>query len=175
MKKVLLGLVGSIGLFGLVALAADAGGQAGSVPAGKAKIGMRRGGLGLNLTADQKAKIAEIRKNAHEQIMNVLTDEQKAKLAAAKEKVQAMRPNLTDEQKTQIKAIFQAAREKAKAAQTPQEKVKIFRDARAEARKVLTAEQLKKVEALKAHFGGWRAHHPGLLMRHNMPATAPAQ
>jgi Spy/CpxP family protein refolding chaperone len=177
MNKILLGLVGTLALSSLIALAADQAAPAAGEKGPKAGVGMRWGQrLGLNLTADQKAKIAGIRQNAREQVKAVLTDEQKAKIAAAKEKLQAMRPNLTDDQKAKIKEIFGAAREKAKAAGTPEEKAKIFQAARAEARKLLTDEQIQKIDALKAHLKGWRGRvFRRALFLHSKFATAPAK
>jgi Spy/CpxP family protein refolding chaperone len=174
MRKALLGLAALVAMCGLGALAVGQAAPAGATADTRPAMGMHWGHhhLDLNLTAEQKAKIAEIRKSAHEQIMGVLTDEQKAKITAAKAKFEEMRPNLSDDQKAQIKAIFEAAREKAKSAKTVDEKVAIFKDAHAQAMKVLTPEQLKKVEAFKGHFGGWG--HGGRMMHHRMPATAPA-
>ena len=65
--------------------------------------------------------------------------------------------DLTADQKTKIEAIMKGAREKAAAAETPQAKQEIRKAAMEDIRKnVLTADQVKKLETMRANrpFGG---------------------
>ncbi len=80
----------------------------------------------LDLTAQQKTKLQEIRKSARIQLNNVLTAEQKEKIKQARanhEKPTDL--NLTEEQKTQIKAIRSNVRKDAMAVLTPEQKEKL--------------------------------------------------
>jgi Spy/CpxP family protein refolding chaperone len=94
----------------------------------------------LDLTDAQKKQARELFKATHEQVLAVLTDEQKAKLEAAKaeaakgeagkRKKGQVRDrledlNLTDEQKTKIKAIHEKAIEDFKAILTDEQKKKL--------------------------------------------------
>ncbi len=73
------------------------------------------------------------------------------KHAQAREKVKALfeQLNLTDDQKTKIKDIFQKAHTAAKAAANRAAKREIFKTAFEDAKKVLTAEQLAKLQELR--------------------------
>jgi len=128
-----------------------------------------RGLAGLELSDRQKAQIKEIMDAAHKQaaeaegrkakkeimeaarkkVSEVLTDEQREKLAARRK---AGRPgdlrglDLTDEQKAQVKEIMQAAREQAAEAEGREAKMEIYKAARKKiAEDVLTEEQRKQV------------------------------
>ena len=92
--------------------------------------------LNLNLTADQKAQLKTIRENTRSQINNVLTPDQQAKLAAAKQQRQQGQAgqgehkargvwaslNLTTDQKAQIKTIRQNAKQQMDAVFTPEQR-----------------------------------------------------
>ena len=86
-------------------------------------------GVNLNLTADQKAQLKQIHESTRSQIDAVLTPEQKAQLAAAKQQRQqgqsGQKPrgvwaslNLTADQKAKIQAIRQDAKQKMDAVLT---------------------------------------------------------
>ncbi len=88
---------------------------------------MEKLGKQLNLTADQKAKLAEIRQSTRTRIEAVLTDEQKAKLRDLRQQQQKIRQdmaalNLTDAQKAQIRSIRQDARNQMESILTDQQK-----------------------------------------------------
>jgi Spy/CpxP family protein refolding chaperone len=103
----------------------------------------RRYASELNLTADQKAKLKEIRKSAHAQLNAVLTPEQKAKIKQAR--ANSERPsdlNLTEEQKAQIKTIRANVRKDSLAVLTPEQRVKL---------KELIQERKQKVKEIKAN------------------------
>lgn len=65
--------------------------------------------------------------------------------------------NLTDDQKTKIKAIFQKAHADAKAAADKATKHQIYKAAFQDAKKVLTAEQLAKLQELRKEHRQARA------------------
>ena len=116
--------------------------------------------------ATDKADKAKIRKAAFEKIKtSVLTADQVKKLEAMRAahpggmQGRMHRPmaglgkklGLTDDQKTQIKAIMEQARKDAKAATDKADKVKIMKAAFEKVRTpVLTGDQRKKLEELKA-------------------------
>lgn len=81
----------------------------------------------LQLTPEQKAKIAEIRRNTRSQIEALLTPQQKEQLKAAmqqsrQERRQAFAAlNLTPEQKTQMRQIRQSAKSQYEAVLTPEQ------------------------------------------------------
>lgn len=90
-------------------------------------------GVNLNLTADQKAQLKQIRESTRSQIDAVLTPEQKAQLASAKQQrqqgQQGQKPrgmwaslNLTADQKAQIQAIRQDSKQKMDAVLTPEQR-----------------------------------------------------
>ncbi len=88
----------------------------------------------LNLTAPQKAQLKEIRTQSHAQMNAVLTDTQKAQLKTMKEsRAQGGERSkggwkqlaLTPEQKSQLKAIREAAKAKEQAVYTPEQKALI--------------------------------------------------
>jgi Spy/CpxP family protein refolding chaperone len=91
----------------------------------------------LNLTAEQQAKIEQIRQNTRSQIDNILTAEQKAQLQREREN-QGTPPalggqgkrgggffaslNLTAEQRSQIEAVKRSAKEQIDAILTPEQR-----------------------------------------------------
>ncbi|MCY2932435.1 MAG: hypothetical protein NTV86_23655 [Planctomycetota bacterium] len=144
----------------------------------------RESGLPLSelaLTAEQKAKVAELVKAAREkaakaenpqarrEIMaalreeirkNVLTDEQRAKLATLPGPMERMvtgrldRLGLSDDQKAKVKGILTAARAAAEKAEGMEAKRAVFTAAMDDIKKnVLTEEQRKKLEAMPARGG----------------------
>ncbi len=98
----------------------------------------------LNLTEDQKAQIKKIRENKKAQFQAILTDEQKAQMQEMRQNRRENRSqakglkgkgkfkglNLTDAQKADMQKIKESSRE--------------------EMQKILTSEQLDKLEAAKA-------------------------
>ncbi|MDP5337921.1 MAG: P pilus assembly/Cpx signaling pathway, periplasmic inhibitor/zinc-resistance associated protein [Nodularia sp. (in: cyanobacteria)] len=93
----------------------------------------------LNLTEAQKAQMQTIRSNTRAQIEAILTPEQKATLAAAKEARQAQRQagqagqgqrgpkgwanlNLTEQQKTQLRQIRESSQQQIQAVLTPEQR-----------------------------------------------------
>lgn len=130
-----------------------------------------------NLTPDQqKSKLMEIRKSTRQQIMQVLTPEQRQKLTSLKsrdggrQRGDRMKKafaalNMTDSQKAQIKSIREDAKAQFKAVREDKSltkdqikaKAKSIRDASMEKMKtVLTPEQIKKIEDMKAK---WKIRH----------------
>ncbi|PSB31889.1 hypothetical protein [Stenomitos frigidus] len=90
-------------------------------------------GVNLNLTADQKVQLKQIRESTRSQIESILTQEQKDQLAAAKQQRQQGQQgqkarglwaslNLTADQKAKIKAIRQDAKQKMAAVFTPEQR-----------------------------------------------------
>jgi Spy/CpxP family protein refolding chaperone len=90
-------------------------------------------GVNLNLTDDQKAQLKQIRESSRSQIEAILTPEQKAQLETAKQQRQAGQRgqksrgmwaalNLTADQKAQIKAIRQDAKQKMDAVFTAEQR-----------------------------------------------------
>ncbi|MBW4472364.1 MAG: hypothetical protein KME45_18620 [Stenomitos rutilans HA7619-LM2] len=93
-------------------------------------------GVNLNLTAEQKAQLKQIRESTRSQIDAVLTPEQKAQIAAAKQQRQAGQPgqrvkkargvwaslNLSADQKAKIQAIRQDAKQQRDAVLTPEQR-----------------------------------------------------
>jgi periplasmic protein CpxP/Spy len=93
----------------------------------------------LNLTPEQKAQIQSIQEAKREQMLGILTNEQKDKLKAGVQNGQ--RPpqvfaslNLTDDQKEQMKELMTAAKN--------------------EISQVLTPEQLQKLEEMRPNKKG---------------------
>jgi len=141
----------------------------------------------LDLTAEQKEQIQQIRKEAmekmHNDIMSILTDEQKEKLADLKKNFKdgpdsdsekpentdgsrkrefdfnrlAEKLDLTQGQQTRIEELQQAAREKASNAE-PQERKEIFEKLRDEIKNILTDEQVKELEEMRQNFTNERGH-----------------
>jgi Spy/CpxP family protein refolding chaperone len=84
----------------------------------------------LNLTAEQKAKMAELRAAAKTQMDAVLTPEQQQQAQLGKERRRAMRDswqslNLTPEQKTKLKAIRESSKQQFDAILTSEQKAKL--------------------------------------------------
>jgi Spy/CpxP family protein refolding chaperone len=127
-----------------------------------------------SLTPDQqKTQIRGIFKAAKEQVEQVLTPEQKQKLAQERKEMrgQGIRRvlaalNLTDAQKTQVKAIFEDAKTKAEAVHndkslTPDQQkaqmMEIRKAAFGQVKQVLTPEQQQKLQDIMAkHCHGAR-------------------
>lgn len=123
-----------------------------------------------SLTAEQKkAQIRDTFKGVREQIAQILTPEQKQKLDQFHKGMHRGEHrafaalNLTDTQKTQVKAIFQDAKTKVEAVRadksltTDQAKAKVMEIRKASFEKVkqiLTPEQIQKMEQMKA-----QGHH----------------
>ena len=113
-------------------------------------IGQRPGGggglAGLDLTEEQKAQIAEIRKKymklMKEEINAVLTEEQQARL-------QDRDPGLSQEQKTRLKTLHESHREKMRAAETPEEKKALMEQMKAEMSEFLTEDQIEKLKRMR--------------------------
>jgi Spy/CpxP family protein refolding chaperone len=80
--------------------------------------------------------------------------------------------NLTADQMTQVKAIMTQARTDAQNATDPQARHQIFQAAFSKIKTtVLTADQVKQLEAQKAAHGGGQCGKAGK----NAPTTAPSQ
>ena len=84
----------------------------------------------LNLTADQKAKMQQMKLEMRAEMEKILTPEQKAKLQAMQGNKPGMRRgwkelNLTPEQKARITALRQSQTEKFKAMLTPEQQAEI--------------------------------------------------
>lgn len=78
----------------------------------------------LNLTQEQKDKIAQIRKDAREQMKGIITQEQRDKYKAAMQSNQNRRAayaamNLSEAQKTKLKQIKQSTKSQIEAILTP--------------------------------------------------------
>ncbi|WGV26237.1 Spy/CpxP family protein refolding chaperone [Halotia branconii] len=99
---------------------------------------------GLELTDAQKAQMQSIRRDTRAKIEAILTPEQKAKLAAAKQARQAQRQagqgqrqanrgqrkgwvelNLTEAQKTQMRQIRESSKQQMQAILTPEQQAKL--------------------------------------------------
>jgi Spy/CpxP family protein refolding chaperone len=87
----------------------------------------------LNLTQSQKDQLAQIRKETREQIKGILSKEQQDKYEAARQNRTAMKNrqerraafaamNLSESQKTQIRALKQSAKSKIEAILTAQQR-----------------------------------------------------
>lgn len=81
----------------------------------------------LNLTPEQQAKMKQIWEAERQQMDNILTAEQKARLQAAREKREDPRQvfeslNLTTEQKAKIQEVHRASRQQMDAILTPQQR-----------------------------------------------------
>ena len=76
----------------------------------------------LNLTDAQKAQMRQIRESTRQQIEAILTPEQKAQMATARQQRQRPNLNLTDEQKARIRTIRQNAQSQIEAMLTPEQK-----------------------------------------------------
>lgn len=95
----------------------------------------------LGLTDAQKAQMAEINRNAREQMNNILTPEQREQLKTAMQNRQGKRNafdslNLTDDQKTQLRAIRESKKTQMEAVLTDEQKQQLqkFREERRERR-----------------------------------------
>ena len=121
-----------------------------------------------------KARQESIRKSEREQIQNILTPEQKAKMAEArtagkqkwqehaKDRMDQMktRLNLTDDQSKALEDIRMASRQKIEALRTDKtmsqedkrEAIRsVMKDQRDSLKSILTTEQLEKMEQMKQH------------------------
>lgn len=82
----------------------------------------------LNLTDTQKQQLKTIHENSRKRIQSVLTDEQRAKLEAARQsgdRKEVMKSlNLTDAQKQQMRDIRKESREQTLAILTPEQRSK---------------------------------------------------
>ena len=121
---------------------------------------------------DEKAK-REIRRAANEKIKNeVLTAEQRAKLEQMRKEIRCPvlnKLNLTEDQKAKVKEIMATAREDAKKAPDKEAKKAIFKAAWEKIKnQVLTAEQRTKLEELKAQ-------HKEKAEKQPKPEPAPAK
>jgi Spy/CpxP family protein refolding chaperone len=81
----------------------------------------------LNLTQEQQEQMQQIRQAEREQMDNILTTEQKARLEAARENRQNPRQvleslNLTDEQQARIEEVRQASKEQIDAILTAEQR-----------------------------------------------------
>lgn len=81
----------------------------------------------LKLTSEQKTKIKEIQENYRSKIENILTNDQKNQLKAAREQGQEPRTlmqslNLTDNQKQQLKTLRQSQRQELENVLTDEQK-----------------------------------------------------
>lgn len=127
-----------------------------------ADVGMKRMD-NLNLSAEQKTKIEQLKTNTRTQIEAVLTPEQRQKFTAMKNDRSNMRDgweslNLTADQKSKIQAIRQNNRQQLQAILTPAQQSQI-KEKRGNWRKNasgerlerlnLTADQKTKIEQLK--------------------------
>ncbi|MBD1939063.1 hypothetical protein [Microcoleus sp. FACHB-68] len=97
-----------------------------NAPDAPAQQQRREGKNRLNLTEEQKEQMKLIKQAEREQMNNILTDEQKARLEAAKGNRENMRQvlsslNLTAEQQAQIQEVRRASQEKMKAILTPEQ------------------------------------------------------
>lgn len=84
----------------------------------------------VQLTEQQKARLAEIRRNTRTQIEKILTPQQREQMKAAMQNRQNRRDgfdamNLSSEQKTQLQAIMRSARSQSEAVLTPQQREQI--------------------------------------------------
>lgn len=98
----------------------------------------------LGLTDAQKNQIQTIRQNTRTQIEGILTPEQKAQLEAAKQERQAQRQagqgqrqagqrsrnkfadlNLTEQQKTQMRQVWESSKQQMQAVLTPEQQAKL--------------------------------------------------
>lgn len=135
----------------------------------------------LKLTDDQRKKIAEIRKEyrekiaqvkpkerwaliskMHEEILSVLTDEQKEQLKEMREKFVkhvADILDLTDEQREQIKKIRDKYREKIANAKG-EERRRLIKQMFQEIDSVLTDEQKAKIRKWREKHRRWRKRRP---------------
>ena len=97
-----------------------------NTPDAPAQQKRREGKNRLNLTEEQKEQMKLIKQAEREQMNNILTDEQKALLEAAKGNRENMRQvlsslNLTAEQQAQIQEVRRASKEKMEAILTPEQ------------------------------------------------------
>lgn len=91
--------------------------------------GYRQGGglpPNLKLTDEQKTKLKTIQENYRSKMDNILTDEQKKELKAARDRGQGRKAmqslNLTDAQKQQMKTLRQSQRQEIESILTPEQK-----------------------------------------------------
>lgn len=111
-----------------------------SAPAGTTIAQAQNRGAKLNLSADQKAKLKQIRESTQSRISAILTPEQRQQLETLKQQRQTQRQsgqpgagrqkgdramaalNLSDDQKAQISAIRQQAKQEMDAVLTPEQR-----------------------------------------------------
>lgn len=127
------------------------------------------------IPADQKkAQFMEIRKSAHQQIMQVLTPDQQKKMAQLRKEARgtqmkklAAALNLTADQKAKVKAIREDAKTQIKAVRDDktlsqdQAKAKVMdihKASMAQIKQILTPDQLQKLDQIKAQ---WKQRHHG--------------
>jgi periplasmic protein CpxP/Spy len=84
----------------------------------------------LNLTAEQKTQLEQIRANTIEQIKPILTSEQQQQLPELEAQMEAVRQslaqlNLTPEQRQQIREIMRSNRPEVEAVLTPEQREQI--------------------------------------------------
>lgn len=80
----------------------------------------------LNLTPEQQEQMQRIKQSQREQINNILTPEQKARLEAARENRENRRQvfeslNLTEEQQAQIQEVRRASKQQMESILTPEQ------------------------------------------------------
>jgi len=80
----------------------------------------------LNLTSNQEAQLAEIRRNTQAQVAQILTSEQRSQFRTSREQGNTVRTaiaamNLSDDQKTQLRQIFQNSRQAVSQILTPEQ------------------------------------------------------
>jgi periplasmic protein CpxP/Spy len=76
----------------------------------------------LNLSEDQKAKIAQIRATRRQEMQAILTPEQWQQWQQARQSGQRPNLNLSEEQKTKMKAMRQNTRSQIEAVLTPEQR-----------------------------------------------------
>lgn len=91
---------------------------------------MERLGKNLNLSAEQKAKMQQIRESSRSKIEAVLTPEQRAQWTTIQQQRQQRRQamtdlNLTDDQKARIRAIRQEAKQEMETVLTNEQRQKL--------------------------------------------------
>jgi protein CpxP len=83
----------------------------------------------LNLSDAQKQQLKSIRESTKQQVQGILTDDQRAKLAAAKQsgnhKGVWKSLNITSEQKQQIRDLRKSAKDQALAVLTPEQRTQL--------------------------------------------------
>lgn len=90
----------------------------------------QRPGPNVQLTEQQKARLAEIQRNTRTQIERILTPQQREQMKAAMQNRQNRKDgfaamNLSSQQKTQLQTIIRSARSQSEAVLTPQQRQQI--------------------------------------------------